>query len=791
MMNIDETIKRRLEEHQKRTQSRGFTLDYQQAQESAENVICHKALAPVTIEKYETVALHWLLFKMSRGQIGEEAKLSKDTPLPKTQELKNFVESFVTSRRDLPCQSSTLTIFNHFVSKWYRDTFYELPEDMKKDVRNFIRTTLTKKYALRTKPRDSFHVTAKDIQFLLYRLFVDDWHDYTHERLRIQVAGALSLFAGSGARAGAIVESSSYPGTNECLYYKHIELHVKWSGDGKNVIRWVSISPEFLKGYRYRDDTKMPINWFNEHPVLGFNFVFWVIVHGVADNAFKNLSSLEAVLAMKPPKGRGSFTFQWNEESKKQPFFRMVKSDGPDDSKALTFSSLRHHFSSLAERDGFKDKLRVHGIRGGVANKLDPNVSQAARSQALDHRAADTFRKYQAPLKAVDIQAAYHGLVPSLEGRDMQQSMEHHRDSNVPLHLDAAANNHFEADPNVISISERIARITQKIDRQPQQHPDLVKERASLYADKTKLRKKLLQKFKKDWWETSYDEYTSGNNFSEKDTTSLFDIYRKYTPERDRLSKDLFREASIDSETGKQCLTDLITICSSTEYLVYYPGLQPDNGQCPRCRVSMSSLPIQVRAKHILQCERYSRNGAQYQQLYKNNKRAHRRVNRNYLEFCYLCAEMVDGEEEWKKHCQIHIENLTPRCGMLRYRNTLISPGLCPFCLSDGTKEYDARFRQWRDKSTLLNHIDEHLRLLKPLDLVSCPHPCCENREYKGTAALQRHFFDAHSLEEPRPNCQARKRRWGVEETETAFTEHTPFKKNKVEVVFMQKVDSV
>ena len=60
-MNIDETIKRRLEEHQKRTQLRGFTLDYQQAQENADNIICHKALAPVTIEKYETVALHWLL----------------------------------------------------------------------------------------------------------------------------------------------------------------------------------------------------------------------------------------------------------------------------------------------------------------------------------------------------------------------------------------------------------------------------------------------------------------------------------------------------------------------------------------------------------------------------------------------------------------------------------------------------------------------------------------------------------------------------------------------------------
>ncbi|CAG8253877.1 unnamed protein product [Penicillium salamii] len=340
----------------------------------------------------------------------------------------------------------------------------------------------------------------------------------------------------------------------------------------------------------------------------------------------------------------------------------------------------------------------------------------------------------------------------------MQQSMEHHRDSNVLLHLDAAANNKFETDPNVINISERIASITEKIDRQPQKHPDLVKERASLYADKTKLRKKLLHEFKKDWWETLYDEYTSGNSFSEKDITSLFDIYRKYTPERDRLSRDLFREASIDSETGKQCLTDLITICSSTEYLVYYPGLQPNDGQCPRCR---------------------------------NNKRAHRRVNRNFLEFCYLCAEMVDSEDEWKKHCQVHIENLTPQCGMLRYRNTLISPRFCPFCLSDGTKEYDARFRQWRDKSTLLNHIDEHLGLLKPLALVPCPHPCCENQDYKGAAALQRHFFDAHSLEEPRPNCQARKRRWSVQETETTSFAHKPPKKKKVEVVIAEKVDSV
>lgn len=49
----------------------------------------------------------------------------------------------------------------------------------------------------------------------------------------------------------------------------------------------------------------------------------------------------------------------------------MVTPEGPSKDKALTFASLRHNNISLARRDGFKDPLRVHGIRGGVANKID------------------------------------------------------------------------------------------------------------------------------------------------------------------------------------------------------------------------------------------------------------------------------------------------------------------------------------------------------------------------------------------------------------------------------------
>lgn len=63
-------------------------------------------------------------------------------------------------------------------------------------------------------------VTAKDIEYLICCLFGNDNHDYMHEQARAQIGSSLSLFAGSGARAGAIVESSSYRESNEALYYR-------------------------------------------------------------------------------------------------------------------------------------------------------------------------------------------------------------------------------------------------------------------------------------------------------------------------------------------------------------------------------------------------------------------------------------------------------------------------------------------------------------------------------------------------------------------------------------------
>ncbi|KAJ5235461.1 uncharacterized protein N7469_004629 [Penicillium citrinum] len=584
---LPEEIQKKLDERTARAASRGFTHEYQNAREQVDNTICYKQLAPATLRNYENTALNWALWRLSRNEAAN-ANFSKEEPDPNPQLLKSFAEDYIATRKKLPSQKSACLNFINFTSRWERETTRSLPGPVKEDVLNYIRQDLTVKYKLATKPRERYMVTAKDIDYLLRGLFGDDWHDYRHERARVQTGSALAIFAGSGSRAGAVVESSDYRDTNECLYYRHLTFNIKWSSKNDEIKRWVTIDPEFLKGKRYKDDRYLPKNWFRETPILGFNFVFWVIVHGVADGAFKGLRTVEDVLAVRPPKGRESYTLEWDEGKKGLSFFRMVTPDGPLPQRALTFSSLRHNFTSLAQRECFKDQLRVHGIRANVANCIDPKASEATRGQALDHQNHDTYIKYQSVLKSLDIQALVYDLEPDYECRNMEQSMAHHRDPNAPMKLDAASIDAFENTDEIKLINKRIHLLTSQISGQPLMHPDLDAERTSLYSKKSKLRLAWKKNFIQDWWDSAYDEYVSGNEFTERDCTSLFQIFRKYLPERARLRDSLFTDASLDSNIGRQCLDDMVKLCTSTERVVYYPGLYPVENCCPVCSQPMS-----------------------------------------------------------------------------------------------------------------------------------------------------------------------------------------------------------
>ena len=168
--------------------------------------------------------------------------------------------------------------------------------------------------------------------------------------------------------------------------------------------------------------------------------------------------------------------------------------------------------------------------------------------------------------------------------------MSHHRDPNVPQQLDAAALSKVEDMKEMKDIYHNVAELTQTIAKAPHEHQDLVCERARLYTKAAKIRRAKRAEFIKDWWESCYDVYIAGNEFEDRDSTNLLDIYCKYLPERERLRSHLFTKASLHSEIGRQCLHDMVNICRSREKVAYYPSEKPIDGKCPLSSKEMARL---------------------------------------------------------------------------------------------------------------------------------------------------------------------------------------------------------
>lgn len=154
-------------------------------------------------------------------------------------------------------------------------------------------------------------------------------------------------------------------------------------------------------------------------------------------------------------------------------------------------------------------------------------------------------------------------------------------DINAPQRLDAATTQAFGERDDLNSMNRRIDYLTLEIARKPQLHKELAAQRTKLCSRKSKSLEVWKKEFVQNWWHTAYDEYISGSEFKERNMTCLFNIYEKYLPERARLSESLFTKTSLDSVVGQTCLEDMAALCTSTERVVCYPGLFPEDNRCP------------------------------------------------------------------------------------------------------------------------------------------------------------------------------------------------------------------
>ncbi|RDL31538.1 Uncharacterized protein BP5553_09747 [Venustampulla echinocandica] len=691
---------------------------------------------------------------------------------PDTATFKDFMEYYASSRDglidELPTMHSVLNMWYKFVGYLNRITKSKLDRQVCSDVAAFISGSLRQKLNLSTKKRDKYLVTQKDLTRLLEYLWCSDDHEYLHERLRVQLTFCLIIFAACGARAGAIVESSSYKGSNEALTYKDCHIHlVRRLGGGFEF--HLEIIQRFVKGKRGDENDNLHIIITPKDRLL-YNG-FWVLASlAIADNAIKGFKTLDDLEKARVPDGRDSWELEWEEDARDLPILRMATAEGVHKYRALTYAALWNQIVSLGIRAGYRDSVKIHAIRAGVANKIkDPEK----RKQTLGHGDHVIYYKsYASKIVEVDGLSEYLGDAPSTEHIEQLRSMDHRRDKNAPRKLPAAEKVEFDRSPKIREVNMRIEKITRDIAGKPAEHPALFKERQKLYGEKRQQLRLAERLSREKWFNTSYDvealrqlqtEEIDAKALAKPRQISTFYLTRRLMPARDRVANVILLTPDLRSDKYRAAQRDIYSLCIDDSRVAYRPNEHPIDGACPRegCSTAMIELPVAMRSRHIHACRQRELRDTLSQQPSSYSRRLRNR-KLPFAEYCYACCEWSCSEDSWNSHCRSHLERLELRCGLLSFRYTLVVAGYCPFCLGDEGLSPSQRMRQWMTKPTLLNHIDIHLTTYTGLE---CPHPIC-HVSLERPSDFTAHFEDVHIIGEPRSNCVSRNRRRDDEKEE-------------------------
>jgi hypothetical protein len=104
---------------------------------------------------------------------------------------------------------------------------------------------------------------------------------------------------------------------------------------------------------------------------LQYNGLMYFFALALADRAFKCYQTAEELINARLPDSRDSWKLEWKDEVLELPVLRMASAKGIHGSQALTYAALWNQIVSLGSRVGYRDPVKIHAIRAGVANKID------------------------------------------------------------------------------------------------------------------------------------------------------------------------------------------------------------------------------------------------------------------------------------------------------------------------------------------------------------------------------------------------------------------------------------
>jgi hypothetical protein len=102
--------------------------------------------------------------------------------------------------------------------------------------------------------------------------------------------------------------------------------------------------------------------------------VLYILALALADDAFKEYSTLEEILELEPPLDQNIWHLEWKDGVLDLPVFRKMSLHGPTNT-IQSSSSYDRQLSDLGHRAGFEVNISVHDARREALVKADGKLS--------------------------------------------------------------------------------------------------------------------------------------------------------------------------------------------------------------------------------------------------------------------------------------------------------------------------------------------------------------------------------------------------------------------------------
>ena len=313
-----------------------------------------------------------------------------------------------------------------------------------------------------------------------------------------------------------------------------------------------------------------------------------MLARAIADNAFRDYSTMEELLDIEPPEDE-MYHLRQSDGVLDKPFFHVISTAEME--KADTFS---RRLRELGVRAGYLRPPTIHDFRAeglylvgmlllhslstslfGLTRGTDKLYSTAQRMKHGGHRDERTYCDSYMPNNAgTDLQGGYFdGKLRSIVN-DRFRGLTLHRNPELWQALPARKQHELENTPEFAAIETEIDALAPKA----KTDPAAKERRQTLMADKRKLvaeelsRCQTLQPSK--LLASPDDAELMGYHRSQ------FHRIRRLMPERDRLASNLFLVVSIRSGEGRSVLRDMIALCRQDAEVPFRPGLEPEKCTC-------------------------------------------------------------------------------------------------------------------------------------------------------------------------------------------------------------------